>query len=896
MYSTDEKKDEIFSAWHEQADSLLPEFGFRRNNSGNWKSSTGYKATGEAGAPGKVYYYANTPFMLKDYTRGTVSLLQYIKQRERIEETGAALQYMAAQAGIKYERFRTENEEQEYAQKIQRAELLEAANTFFIDCLTHAENEYAKGDQAEGLRDYLKGRGYTAKDIRPPVSEYDADATYMEIGFIPSYEALRKHLEKAGYSTELIAETIAQALPEGVGTTHTITFPFRTLSGHIAGFAYRLSGNERSKVTYSKNAPPKYLYDKGLKKGSLLFNFRRTNNKAQKIIVVEGLLDAFIAYARGIEGVVGIGGAEITEQQARNILKYSGGNVTLCLDSDEAGKRGTDTAIRLLQEIAGEEGIKLRLFIARLPEGVKDADELITKEGAEAFRKVLWNSSRDYDYQYKEITERYEARRKPIGENGELKHTAEDLQEFYDEVVNAASFYTDPLDRSAFLQDFISEQSTRFSKDGIEEAAERIRRSKEQRKQEEDLKKIAYGLLGDIKKGSAPSEVISSVKLGVERIEQLRAADLLQLDSYEELEERAMNSGENMLTGYTDLDRGFRYPSGSLTLIAGRTSHGKTAFMLNSILRQAQMKEYADRKFYFFSYEEASEKLLLKMLNSLIGFNISTDILLSSEYDKLSNEEALQKYIRLRRAKKQPAERRIEEKRELLRELKNSGRLIITDKRYSVEQLKSIILAEAKKSNFGTAYIDYAQRIKTEREFRERRTQIDYISAELCETAILINRPLIIGAQLNRSAAAKGNAASDHRPRLEQLKESGALEEDANSVLTVYNENAERVEAGATEGSPVVNLEIQAVKNRDGRRNYRTVLHFNQATRKIDDLTREQVKKILQLQEDKRKKKKDEAAAKKAKNSEDNNGKSTPIKKEEQYTEELIDDDNYQPF
>jgi replicative DNA helicase len=85
--------------------------------------------------------------------------------------------------------------------------------------------------------------------------------------------------------------------------------------------------------------------------------------------------------------------------------------------------------------------------------------------------------------------------------------------------------------------------------------------------------------------------------------------------------------------------------------------------------------------------------------------------------------------------------------------------------------------------------------------------------------------PLILGAQLNRDAKAK--------PTLENLKEAGNLEEDANTVLSVYNESREKDENSEGEslkGTREVELEIKALKNREGEPNQTATLIFDKYT------------------------------------------------------------------
>jgi replicative DNA helicase len=87
--------------------------------------------------------------------------------------------------------------------------------------------------------------------------------------------------------------------------------------------------------------------------------------------------------------------------------------------------------------------------------------------------------------------------------------------------------------------------------------------------------------------------------------------------------------------------------------------------------------------------------------------------------------------------------------------------------------------------------------------------------------------PIIMGAQINRDGSGTGKM-----PRLENLKESGSLEEDANTVLCVYNEEREDLEQNSNgyRNPRAVTLEIKALKNREGEPNRQANLYLDTYT------------------------------------------------------------------
>lgn len=847
-----ENTDVIFKAWHEQAEALLPEFNFYRKANGDLISRSGLKITGEAGNAGKVYYYAHAPFYLKDYTRGNKGLITHIKEREGITGTAEALQYMAAAAGVPFTRFRSEEEQKAFEERQRKAELLEAANNFFIDSLTYKESTHAQTPEAAAVRRMLEERGYKQADLRPPVSEHDSEAPYMEVGFFPSYEALLQHLEGTGYDSGSISETVARILPAGADTTNRLTIPYRNAGGQIVGFAFRQT---------AASARAKYLYSTGLKKDALLFNFRW--NKYTDLIIVEGLLDAMIAKARGVSNVVAIGGNQITAAQARAAVKNCGGQITLCLDNDTAGRQGTDKAIGMLLDAADTEGLPLKIWIARLPEGIKDADELITRQGIDAFKKAVGEDAvRDTHYWNLSIKEKYIALQDADGQLSE-RHT----EALLEEVIQTAAKTRTPTDREKFIGYFTDAFAGIVTPEAIEEEAARLRRDAQQNRQQREIVSTVNTVNSLIKGGADPAAVIAKLKEDVSRIEVIRGADLIPKASNSEMLAAALKLTPSMKTGYGSLDKFFNYEAGAVTLIAGRTSHGKTVFMFNSMLQMAQLSEYADRTFYFFSYEEAVQKLYWKLLISLIDEEIPTlllpqtpDIAGSYAGRFLSNEKMLSQYVRDVQARRFAPVERIEAARQKLADLIDGGRIVISDKRLTVEQLETAIKSAAKRSNFGAAFIDYVQRVKTEKEAKDRRGEIDHVSAVLNRTATETDVPLIVGSQFNRQAVDNKGGKTTTEPRLEHLKESGALEEDANAVLSLYNETADKIEAGEKEAfnSKEALLVVRTLKTRDGERNKMTQLLFRQHLRKIKDMTHTDRLRLVKDKEENRKKQKEE--------------------------------------
>jgi len=272
-------------------------------------------------------------------------------------------------------------------------------------------------------------------------------------------------------------------------------------------------------------------------------------------------------------------------------------------------------------------------------------------------------------------------------------------------------------------------------------------------------------------------------------------------------------------TGYSSLDSFIGFTPGAVTLIAGRPSHGKTTFIFNLLLQMSNL--YQDRSFYFFTYEEPVKNISVKLLNRLIDTDLSGYFREIKDLPKPTNYEFIKAYIRARRKDI----RQIEEGKRLLQELIDSQRIRVIDRNYSVEELSSLIAYLNKRERIGALFIDYIQRMRTEVNFRDTTPEIAYISKQVLQIAKESGLPIILGAQLNRATDTKGG-----KPKLENLKASGSLEEDANTVISVYCRAREEEETESGEQSSKqreVELEIKTLKNREGEVNTTETLNWD---------------------------------------------------------------------
>lgn len=435
-----------------------------------------------------------------------------------------------------------------------------------------------------------------------------------------------------------------------------------------------------------------------------------------------------------------------------------------------------------------------------------------------------------YRYQLHSIVNKYEALRLQIG--GVL--TDREINNLQEEIVETASNLK-PLDKDQFIKEFIVSvgQDLGITEESLAITVDRLTTTRDKEAQAKEFKKLLTEATALQDKGY----VDKALELLDSRVKDVKATSgkgLLPtpLDFTTLLNDIA-NTPPSYKTGYRTLDKFIGFTPGAITLIAGRPSHGKTTFMFNLLLQMSNI--YKEEVFYFFSYEEPVKNISIKLLNRLTATDLSKYY---GEYNSLSkstNYEFLKAYIKDNRIDIPE----IEKGKRLLKDLIDSQKIKIIDINYSVEQLSKIItyLKKTEKTGgvkIGGVFIDYIQRMKTDRRTQDKRTEIAHISDMVLQIAKETGLPIILGAQLNR--ATQGNAGK--KPALDNLKEAGNLEEDANTVISVYNESREKdetEEGDSYKGLREVDLEIKTLKNREGEVNQTATLIFDKWTGLIKD-------------------------------------------------------------
>ena len=234
-------------------------------------------------------------------------------------------------------------------------------------------------------------------------------------------------------------------------------------------------------------------------------------------------------------------------------------------------------------------------------------------------------------------------------------------------------------------------------------------------------------------------------------------------------------------TGFKKLDeRTSGFQNSDLIIVAGRPSMGKTAFCLN-IARNAAV-DYAI-PVGIFSLEMSNTQLAMRMLCSearVDSHKVRTGRLSDNEWPKLSTSVG--------RLAEAPIY------------IDDTPALNVLEIRAKARRLK----AERK---IGMVVIDYLQLVKGPKSSESRQVEISLISQALKALAKELNIPVVALSQLSRAVESRGG---DRRPILSDLRESGAIEQDADVVMFIYRPEM----YGPTEDSGIA--EIIIAKQRNG--------------------------------------------------------------------------------
>ncbi len=263
----------------------------------------------------------------------------------------------------------------------------------------------------------------------------------------------------------------------------------------------------------------------------------------------------------------------------------------------------------------------------------------------------------------------------------------------------------------------------------------------------------------------------------------LSLIDPLLMPAIEAAENRSMSGADvtGTPTGFRDLDRKLAglHPS-NLVIIAARPGMGKTTLALNI----AKNVALGDAPVAVFSLEMSREEIVTRLLCSegrVDSQKLRSGRLLEGDFTRLSNAASV--------LYKKPIF------------VDDSPGLTVTEIRAKARRL-------SRKPGLGLVIVDYLQLMHSPTRTENRQQEIATISRNLKNLARELHVPVVALSQLNRSLEQR----EDKRPRLGDLRESGAIEQDSDVVMFIYRHEYYHPEAVETKGL----AEVVIAKHRNG--------------------------------------------------------------------------------
>ena len=219
--------------------------------------------------------------------------------------------------------------------------------------------------------------------------------------------------------------------------------------------------------------------------------------------------------------------------------------------------------------------------------------------------------------------------------------------------------------------------------------------------------------------------------------------------------ENINNKPEFIKTGFKELDNFLRLEKSDLVVLAARPSMGKTAFQLQLLINMA----FNNHKTLAFSLEMKNQQLIQRVIS-----NISNITLNKIKSKNLSENE----------------------KEHLITKMKQHTQKMnfrISDKNYSYNSIKKIIIKEKNERGVDVVLIDFLQLIEINNK-KSKNDAYGEVTRNLKELAKELDILIIILSQLSRSVEMR----ADRRPILSDLRDSGEIEANVDTAIFLYRD------------------------------------------------------------------------------------------------------------
>lgn len=221
------------------------------------------------------------------------------------------------------------------------------------------------------------------------------------------------------------------------------------------------------------------------------------------------------------------------------------------------------------------------------------------------------------------------------------------------------------------------------------------------------------------------------------------------------------------------------FQNGEITILAARPSVGKSAMVSEIILNSALREK---KSIALFNLEMNKKQIALRMYANILNKNIYD--LTHGEFNAIEIASAAEKL--------------------------KEAEIYVDTNSFCIEQICRACRVQKKRKGLDLLCVDYLQLVGSKLNFEDRRKEVEYVSRQLKLLAMELNIPVIALSQMNRDVE-----KSDREPVLSDLRESGAIEQDATHVIFLHRVKAMEKKLEYREDTDRY-LMIKIEKNRNG--------------------------------------------------------------------------------
>jgi len=820
-------EDTLIPAMFSELPKIFPEMDFNKKTGGGWKSHR--KLDGSlSDRTDKTVVTKKVPHRAMEQGGDNISLIDLYMRINGSQSFIKAVEDIARTLGKQLPPLENSAEYEAYLKKVDAME--KAASAMQRDLLTDAGKEvaaYLRNVRGYG-EDFIEGAalGYVSKEmadrLRPLFSYKDSTGA-----------------ERNNFNRE-------------IGAVYQLAIPYRS-AGRLRGFVFRCI--DESLLTKDGKRMGKYVDAFISMKDSKNYHlFGLTGlrlTQARDITIVEGELDALRAQFAGLENVVAVSGNNLSSDALDEARKKGVRRVTMLLDRDDTEQGRRNTREKVKRAVTTIKAAGLEAFVATFEDGEEkmDVDAFLRDHTGEELKTIIsranYGALAILDKIVYDAIDRGEATPKNLDE---MKAQAYDLAN--------DRHLCNGMERDLIIGSLanVLTQVTgvEVSKDTIMQEADDAVRDIDERMRVREY----ASTFRDASRMASDGDVAGALALIERKEREIGRAGR----EAEYAKDMALPTDEDIIGDFSEAPTGvktsftfgqgnnvqpFIIPSGALTYVCGQPSHGKSRLLENMAIDIA--KGAKDEAVLYYSYEEDARSVKMQLLNVFANMHISRNNIntIKTYYKTGSNAfftggtfEAFK-----------------EKEREFFALLK-SGRLRVFHRNLDGTELTEHIRYFNRNMRVKAVFIDYVQLIHKKGSRLQRKDEIKEICEELMEVAVETGLPIVLAAQLNRSAK------SPLEMTVQNIAEASDIEQSANVVMLIWNsvvkplpestayykgkdskmltDDAKRLESiGFNIGQ---HGKIYAIlsKNRGGERNIDTVLDFNGNTGVISSPMKEE--------------------------------------------------------